>query len=97
MSKPGDFPLFSGKVQIVSRTLLGLFLVGAVNKPRKRKRTNRENAGKMGNVPNPVLLFLDFFEIPWLILSKEFPGLFVFFSVVFPKFAWVQQGTKLLG
>ena len=37
----GGFPLFSGKVQIVSRTRSGLFLVGA--RPRKRKRTNREN------------------------------------------------------
>ena len=48
--KPGGFPnrgvshfFFWGKVQIVSRTLLGLFLVGAVNRPRKRKRANREN------------------------------------------------------
>ena len=40
VSKPGGFPLFSGKVQIVSRTL---FLVGALNRPRKRKGTNREN------------------------------------------------------
>ena len=39
----GGFPLFSGKVQIVSRTLSGLFLVGAVDRPRKRKGTNREN------------------------------------------------------
>ena len=43
VSKPGGFPLLSGKVQIVSRTLSGLFLVGALNRPRKRKRTNREN------------------------------------------------------
>ena len=43
VSKPGCFPLFSGKVQIVSRTLSGLFLVGARNRPRKRKRTNRGN------------------------------------------------------
>ena len=43
VSKPGCFPLFLGKVQIVSRTLSGLFLVGALNRPRKRKRTNREN------------------------------------------------------
>ena len=43
VSKPGCFPLFSGEVQIVSRTLSGLFLVGALNRPRKRKRTNREN------------------------------------------------------
>ena len=42
-SKPGCFPLFLGKVQIVSRTLSELFLVGAFNTPRKRKRTNREN------------------------------------------------------
>ena len=41
--KPGGFPLFSGKVQIVSRTLSGLFLVGALDRPRKRKGTNREN------------------------------------------------------
>ena len=38
----GCFPLFSGKVQIVSRTLSGLFLVGAVNRLRKRKRDDRE-------------------------------------------------------
>ena len=43
VSKPGCFPLFSGKVQIVSRTLSGLFLVGALNRPRKRNGTNREN------------------------------------------------------
>ena len=43
VSKPGASPLFSGNVQIVSRTLSGLFLVGALNRPRKRKRTNREN------------------------------------------------------
>ena len=42
-AKPGGFPLFSGKVQIVSRTLSGLFLVGALNRPRKRKGANREN------------------------------------------------------
>ena len=49
-AKPGGFPnpggvphFFRGKVQIVSRTLLGLFLVGALNRPRKRKGTNREN------------------------------------------------------
>ena len=43
-SKPGGFPLFFlGKIQTVSQTLSGLFLVGAVNRPRKRKMTNREN------------------------------------------------------
>ena len=47
-AKPGGFqtrvfPTFFGKVQIVSRTLSGLFLVGALNRPRKRKRTNPEN------------------------------------------------------
>ena len=46
VSKPGCFPLFSGKVQIVSRTLSGLFLVGALNRPRKRKRT-------IGKIPGP--------------------------------------------
>ena len=45
-AKPGGFqtrvfPIYAGKVQIVSRTLSGLFLVGALNRPRKR--TNREN------------------------------------------------------
>ena len=34
---------FSGKVQIVSWTLSGLFLVGPPNRPRERQRTNREN------------------------------------------------------
>ena len=43
VSKPGCFPSFLGKVQIVSRTLSGLFLVGALNRSRKRKRNNREN------------------------------------------------------
>ena len=37
------YGLFLGKVQIVSRTLSGLFLVGDFNRPRKRKGTNREN------------------------------------------------------
>ena len=40
----GGFQIFSGKVQIVSRTLSGLFLVGAVNRPRKRK-------GQIGKIP----------------------------------------------
>ena len=39
----GGFPTFSGKVQIVSRTLSGLSLVGALDRPRKRKRTNQDN------------------------------------------------------
>ena len=45
-AEPGEFPTFLGKVQIVSRTFSGLFLVGALilyNRPRKRKGTNREN------------------------------------------------------
>ena len=58
VSKPGCFPLFSGKVQIVSRTLLGLFLVGALNRLRKRKRTNRENPrtipAQIGKIPGKV-------------------------------------------
>ena len=55
VSKPRCFPLFSGKVQIVSRTFSGLFLVGALNRPRKRKRTNRENPRKnpRANRENP--------------------------------------------
>ena len=40
---------------IVSRTLSGLFLVGAANRPRKRKSTNRENPrrvpGQIGKIP----------------------------------------------
>ena len=55
VSIPGCFPLFSGKVQIVSRTLSGLFLVGALNRLRKRKRTNRENPrtipAQIGEIP----------------------------------------------
>ena len=51
----GGFPTFLGKVQIVSQTLSGLFLVGAVNRPRKRKRTNRENPRRVpeqiGKIP----------------------------------------------
>ena len=55
VSKPAGFPLFSGKVLIVSRTLSGLFLAGAVNRPKKRKRTNRENPRRVpeqiGKIP----------------------------------------------
>ena len=55
VSKPGGFLLFSGKVQIVSQTLSGLFLVGAVNRPRKRKRANQKNPrrvpGQIGKIP----------------------------------------------
>ena len=51
----GGFPTFLGKVLIVSWNLLGLFLIGAVNRPRKRKRTNRENPrtipGQIGKIP----------------------------------------------
>ena len=43
-SRPGGFPLLSGKVQIVSRTLSGLFLVGAVSRPRK---TSKAQIGKI--------------------------------------------------
>ena len=51
-AKPGGFQTrvsptdLSGKVQIVSRTLSGLFLVGALNRPRKRK-------GLIGKIPGP--------------------------------------------
>ena len=58
VSKPGGFPLFSGKVQIVSRTLSGLFLVGALNRPRERRRTNRENhrsiPEQIGKIPEKL-------------------------------------------
>ena len=58
VSKPGGFPLFSGKVQIVSRTLSGLFLVGALNRPRKRKGTNRGNPRRVpeqiGKIPEQI-------------------------------------------
>ena len=42
----------------MSQTLSGLFLVGALNRPRKRKRTNRENPrrvpGQIGKIPGKV-------------------------------------------
>ena len=44
VSKPGPFPLFSGKVRIVSRTISGLFLVGAVNRLRRGQ-------GQIGKIP----------------------------------------------
>ena len=53
----GRFPTFSGKVRIVSQTLSGLFLAGAV-RPGMRKRinqknprTNWEDSEKIGKVP----------------------------------------------
>ena len=48
-----DKPGFSvlGMVRIVSRTPSGLLLVGTVNRPRKRKRTSRENPGQIGTFP----------------------------------------------
>ena len=48
-AKPGGFQtrvflsFFRERSRLLSRTLSGLFLVGALNRPRKRKRTNREN------------------------------------------------------
>ena len=44
----------SGKVRIVSRTLSGLFPAGGfsqINRPRKRKRTNRENPSRVPGLP----------------------------------------------
>ena len=42
----------------MSRTLSGLFLVGALNRPRKRKGTNRENPRtlpeQIGKIPGKV-------------------------------------------
>ena len=63
-AKPGGFqtrvfPTFSGKgQQIVSQTLSGLFLVGALNRPRQRKRTNQENPRRVpeqiGKIPEQI-------------------------------------------
>ena len=39
----GVFHFFSEKVRVVLPTLLGLLLIGAASRPRKRKRTNRGN------------------------------------------------------
>ena len=50
-SNPGAFPFFSGKVLIVSRTLLRMFLVGASNSLLKTKRTNREILEEIGKTP----------------------------------------------
>ena len=45
--QPSGFPLFSGKVLVLSRALSGLFfLVFFFPRPRKRKSANRENPGK---------------------------------------------------
>ena len=48
-AKPGGFPnpgvshFFRERSRLCRGPLSGLFLVGALNRPRKRKRTNREN------------------------------------------------------
>ena len=49
--KPKGFPRSREKVLIVSRTISGLFLVGACNRLRKRKRINRGSSPKIGKVP----------------------------------------------
>ena len=49
VSKPEGFPLFSGNVRIVSRTLLGVFF-NKIGRPRKRKRTSREKPRKNGKI-----------------------------------------------
>ena len=51
VSRAGVSHFFSGKVRIVSRTLSGVFLVGAVHRPRRRKRIDRENPGQIGKIP----------------------------------------------
>ena len=48
VSKSWGFPLFSGKVRIVSRSLSGLFLVGAVNVGRERGK------GRIGKIPGQI-------------------------------------------
>ena len=74
VSKPVGFPLFSGKVQIVSRTLSGLFLVGALTRPRKRKGVNRENPRtipeQIGKIPEKSVFEIS--KIYYLSNSKTF-------------------------
>ena len=48
------FPSFFGKVLIVSRTLARMFLVGGSTRPRKRKRTKRENPRKSRENPEKL-------------------------------------------
>ena len=54
----GGFHFFREKVHIVLRTLSGLFLVGALNRLRKRKGTNRENPRtipeQIGKIPEKI-------------------------------------------
>ena len=55
--KPSGFPLLSGKVRIVSRTLSGTVprrCFYQINRPRKRERTNRENPGKIGKAQERI-------------------------------------------
>ena len=68
----------------MSRTLSGLFLVGAVNRPGKRKRTNPgESPDKSGKsrknpeVPNSVLPLLVFFFGKWQGKLPKKQGLFI--------------------
>ena len=115
VSKPGGFqtggfPTFSRKVQIVSRTLSGLFLVGAVNRPRKRKRTNRENARtipeQIGKIPeksgksqkgqNPDLPFLAFLDFLAFFALQGISLLFWAFFPSFPGILGVRHGEKIL-
>ena len=53
--KPGGFPFFSGRGPDCVADPSGLFLVGAINRPRKRKRTNRQNPRRVprqiGKIP----------------------------------------------
>ena len=74
VSKPGCFPLFLGKVQIVSRTLSGLFLVGALNRPRKRKRTNRENPRTIPEQIGKILQGFPCFLSVSPFFSRDFRG-----------------------
>ena len=49
VSEPGAFPVFSRKVLIVSRTLSGLFLVGAF-----RKKGREREKGPIGKIPQKI-------------------------------------------
>ena len=89
-------------VQIVSRTLSGLFLVGALNRLRKRKRTNRENPrtvpAQIGKIPGKVpkgqkrLLWPLSRNILW-IFSSNLPGNFALKNC--GDFWWIFSGLRL--
>ena len=50
VSKPGGFPLFKGKVLIVSCSLSGLFLVGVLNRREKEEKDGSRKSQKIGKI-----------------------------------------------